>query len=68
MWKMIGNIVEMFMYGSVYMIICLIAVKIAAASLSADFEKRVSENSLAFGLVFAAIFVGLAIVLSSVMR
>ena len=68
MWKLMGTIVEMFIYASVYMIISLVAVKIVAASLSPEFEKKITENNMAFGLVFAAVFVGLALVLSAVIK
>jgi uncharacterized membrane protein YjfL (UPF0719 family) len=66
--KILGNIVEMFIYASVYMIIVMIALKIVAAVISPDFEKKVSENDIGFSLILAALFVGMGLVLSAVIR
>ncbi len=69
MWRMLGNIVEMFVYASVYLIVVLIATKIVGASFSADFEKKLSEEgNLGFCVVCAAICIGMAILLASVIR
>jgi hypothetical protein len=67
MWRILGNIVEMFVYASVYMIIAIIAVKIVAASLPYDTERRASEIT-GSSLVFAAVFIGLALLLSAVIK
>jgi hypothetical protein len=69
MWRMLGNIVEMFVYASVYLIVVLIATKIVGASFSADFEKKLSEEgNLGHSLICAAICIGMAILLASVIR
>jgi uncharacterized membrane protein YjfL (UPF0719 family) len=68
MWRIVGNIAEMFVYASVYMIIAVIGLKIVGATLSADFEKRVSENDTGFCLIAAALFVGLSLVLAAVIK
>jgi uncharacterized membrane protein YjfL (UPF0719 family) len=68
MWKLFGNIVEMFIYASVYMIISLIALKITAAAFMPDLEKKLSENNTAFSLLCASVFIGMALILSSVLR
>jgi hypothetical protein len=46
MWKIFGNIIEMFIYASVYLLIAIVAAKIAAAAFSSDFERRITENSI----------------------
>jgi hypothetical protein len=40
MWRMLVNIVEMFVYASVHLIVVLTATKIVGTSFSADFEKQ----------------------------
>jgi uncharacterized membrane protein YjfL (UPF0719 family) len=69
MWKILGTIIEMFVYASVYMIITLVALKIVSATFSPDFDKKISEEgSIGYSLICAAVFIGLAMVLSSVLR
>jgi len=69
MWRMLGNIVEMFVYASVYLIVVLIATKIVGASFSGDFERKISEEgSLGYSLICAAIYIGMAILLASVIH
>ncbi len=69
MWRMLANIVEMFVYASVYLIVVLVATKIVGASFSADFEKKISEEgNLGYCLICASICIGMAILLASVLR
>ncbi|MCX5812060.1 MAG: hypothetical protein NT178_05885 [Proteobacteria bacterium] len=69
MWKLLGNIVEMFVYSAVYMIIVLVSVKIVGAIFSTDFEKKISEEgNIGLSLICACIFIGLAILLSTIVR
>jgi len=69
MWGLLGNILEMFVYAAVYMIISIVSLKIVGASFFTDFDRRMAEEaSLGPSLICAAIFVGLALVLSSVIR
>lgn len=68
MWKILGNIVEMFIYASVYTLISMIALKIVAAALLPDFERKLAENNIAFSLICASVFIGMALILSSVLR
>jgi hypothetical protein len=69
MWKLLGNITEMFVYSAVYMIIVLVSVKIVGAVFSTDFEKKISEEgNVGLSLICACIFVGLAILLSTIVR
>jgi hypothetical protein len=69
MWKLLGNIVEMFVYSAVYMIIALVSVKIIGAIFSTDFDKKISEEgNTGLALICACIFIGLAILLSTIVR
>ena len=69
MWRMLGNIVEMFVYASVYLIVVLVATKIVGASFSGDFERKISEEgNLGHSLICAAICIGTAILFASVIR
>jgi uncharacterized membrane protein YjfL (UPF0719 family) len=69
MWKLLGNVVEMFVYSAVYMIIVLVSVKIVGAIFSTDFEKKISEEgNIGLSLICACIFIGLAILLSTIVR
>jgi hypothetical protein len=68
-WRVLSNIVEMLVYASVYLIIVLIAVKVVGASLAGDFEKKISdEGNLGYSLICAAMCIGMAILLSSIIR
>ncbi len=68
MWRILANIVEMLVYASVYLIVVLIATKIMAASLSADSEKKISYDSIGHSLICAAVCIGMAILLASIVR
>ncbi len=69
MWRVISNIVEMLVYASVYLIIILIIVKVVGPTISADFEKKISdEGNLGYSLICAAICIGMAMLLSSIIR
>jgi hypothetical protein len=69
MWKVLGNVIEMFVYSAIYIIITLVAVKIVGATFTSDLEKKVSEEAnLALSIICAALLIGLAILLSSIVR
>jgi len=69
MWKMLGNVVEMFVYSAVYMIIVLVSLKIVGAIFAADFENKISEEgNVGLSLICACLFIGFAILLSSLVR
>ncbi len=66
---MLGNIVEMFVYASVYLIVVLVATKIVGATFSGDFEKKMcEEGNFGYCLICAAICIGMAILLAAVLR
>ncbi len=69
MWKILSNIVEMFLYSAIYIIIVLISVKIVGATFSTSFEKKISdEGNIGLAIICACIFIGVAVLLSSVVR
>jgi uncharacterized membrane protein YjfL (UPF0719 family) len=68
MWHILGSIVEMFVYASVYMIIVIVGAKVVGASLSAEFEKRLSQGDVGPSLIYASLFIGTAILLAAVIR
>ncbi len=69
MWKILGNIIEMCVYAAVYMIIMLVALKIVGAIFSTDFEKKISEEgNIGLAMICACLFMGIAILLSAVVK
>ena len=69
MWKILGNITEMFVYSAVYMIIALISIKIIGSMFSTEFEKKISEEgNVGLSVICACIFIGLAILLSTLVH
>jgi hypothetical protein len=68
MLKILGNIAEMFLYASVYLFISMIALKIVATGLSSDLGKQATEGSIGFSIIMAALCIGIAIMLSTVIR
>ncbi len=67
MLKTLSNIVEMVVYASVYLLISMVALKIVGAGFASGHDKPPSENSNSF-LVVAALLIGIAIVISTVIR
>lgn len=69
MWKMVGNVIEMFVYSAIYMIIVLVAVKIVGSVFTPDFEKKISdEGNIALAIICGCVFIGAAVLLASVIR
>lgn len=67
--KVFGNVIEMFVYSAVYMIIVLVSVKIIGAIFTSDFEKKISEeNNIALSIICACILIGIALLLAAVVR
>ncbi|MDD5007991.1 MAG: hypothetical protein PHU49_07195 [Syntrophorhabdaceae bacterium] len=67
MWKILGNIIEMCVYSTVYMIIVLVMLKIVGATFSTEFEKKISEEgNIGLAIICACLFIGIAILLSAV--
>ena len=69
MTKVLGNVIEMFVYAAVYMIIVLVSIKIIGAVFTTDFEKKISEeNNIALSIICACILIGFAIVVATVVK
>ena len=69
MMKVFGNVIEMFIYSAVYMIIVLVSVKIIGAIFTTDFEKKISEeNNIALSIICACILIGIALLVAAVVR
>lgn len=69
MWKIISNIIEIFIYSAVYLVISILAVKILGASLSSDFEKRIAvDGNTGLSVICGCLLIGIAIIISSVFR
>lgn len=69
MWKILGNIIEMCVYSTAYMIIVLVALKIVGATFSTDFEKKISEEgNTGLAIICACLFIGIAILVSTVVK
>jgi hypothetical protein len=69
MWKLVSNVIEMFVYSAVYMIIVLVAVKIAGSVFSTDFERKISdEGNIGLAIICGCIFIGTAVLLASIIR
>lgn len=69
MWKMFGNVVEMFVYSAVYMVIALVCLKIVGSIFSGDFEKKIADDgNIGLSIICACIFIGVALLLSSILH
>lgn len=67
MWKVVSNIIEIFVYSAVYVIIVMVSLKIIGSTFFADFEKKiVDEGDVGLALIGASLFIGLAILLASI--
>jgi hypothetical protein len=68
MYRTLSNIIEMLVYTSVYLLISMMALKIVTTGLRGEHEKWVSEKENRLPLIAAALFIGIAIVVSAVIR
>ena len=69
MWKMLNNVIEMFVYSAVYIVIALVSLKIFGAALTSEFEKKISDDSnLSLSVICAGLLIGLSLLLASVVR
>jgi uncharacterized membrane protein YjfL (UPF0719 family) len=69
MWRILGTVVEMFVYSAVYMVIMLLCLKTVGALFTTDFEKKISEEAnTGLAIICGALFIGIAILLSVVVR
>ncbi len=69
MWRVLSNIIEMFVYSAVYIIIVLIMLKVFGATFTSEFEKKISEDgNLALSILCAGLLIGLSLLLASIIR
>ncbi|MBP1746520.1 MAG: hypothetical protein H6Q54_1135 [Deltaproteobacteria bacterium] len=69
MWKMLNNVIEMFVYSAIYIVIALVSIKIFGAALTSEFEKKISDDSnLSLSVICAGLLIGLSLLLASVVR
>ena len=69
MWKVLSNIIEMFVYSAIFIIIALVSIKVFGATLTAEFEKKISEEgNLAISIICAGLLIGLSLLLASIIR
>jgi len=69
MWRVLSNIIEMFVYSAVYIIIVLIMLKVFGATFTSDFEKKISEDgNMALSILCAGLLIGLSLLLASIIR
>jgi uncharacterized membrane protein YjfL (UPF0719 family) len=69
MWRLIDSVIDMLVYSAVYIVVALVSLKIVGATITADFEKKVSEDgNVGLSIICASIFLGLAILLSMLVR
>lgn len=67
MWKVLVNSVEILIYATVFIILSLVAAKIAGATFTTDFEKKIAdENNIALAIIVASLFIGLSIIVASI--
>jgi uncharacterized membrane protein YjfL (UPF0719 family) len=69
MWKVLSNIIEMFVYSAIFIIIALVSIKVFGATLTAEFEKKISEEgNIAISIICAGLLIGLSLLLASIIR
>ena len=69
MWRVLSNIIEMFVYSAVYIIIGLIMLKVFGATFTSEFEKKISEDgNMALSILCAGLLIGLSLLLASIIR
>lgn len=66
---MLENVVAMFVYGAAYLVIILIAAKIVGATIAPHYEKIIAEDgNTGIAVMMAGFYVGMAILLASIIR
>ena len=69
MWKVLSNVIEMFVYSAIYIIIALVSLKIFGATFTSEFEKKVSDDgNISLSIICAGLLIGLSLLLASVIR
>lgn len=69
MWKVLSNVIEMFVYSAIYLIIALVSIKVFGAALTSEFEKKISDDgNMALSIICAGLLIGLSMLLASIIR
>jgi uncharacterized membrane protein YjfL (UPF0719 family) len=69
MWKLLNNVIEMFVYSAIYIVIVLVSLKIFGATLTSEFEKKISDDgNLSLSIMCAGLLIGLSLLLASIIR
>jgi len=69
MWRVLSNVIEMFVYSAIYIIIALVSLKIFGATFTSEFEKKISEEAnLPLSIMCAGLLIGLSLLLASIIR
>jgi hypothetical protein len=69
MWKVLSNVIEMFVYSAVYILIALVSLKVFGAALTSEFEKKISDDgNLPLSVICAGLLIGLSLLLASIIR
>jgi uncharacterized membrane protein YjfL (UPF0719 family) len=69
MWRVLSNVIEMFVYSAIYIIIALVSLKIFGATFTSEFEKKISEDgNLPLSVMCAGLLIGLSLLLASIIR
>ncbi|MBP1747263.1 MAG: hypothetical protein H6Q54_1878 [Deltaproteobacteria bacterium] len=69
MWRVLSNVIEMFVYSAIYIIIALVSLKIFGATFTSEFEKKISEDAnLPLSIMCAGLLIGLSLLLASIIR
>ncbi|MCX7856589.1 MAG: hypothetical protein N2513_01185 [Deltaproteobacteria bacterium] len=66
---MLGNLLEVFVYSVIYVLILVLGTKVVGAVFSPDFEKKIVESgNLGLSIVIASFFIGVALIFFSVIE
>jgi uncharacterized membrane protein YjfL (UPF0719 family) len=69
MWRVLSNVIEMFVFSAIYIIIALVSLKILGATFTSEFEKKISEDgNLPLSIISAGLLIGLSLLLASIIR
>lgn len=69
MGKVLSNVIEMFVYSAIFLIIALVSMKVFGAALTSEFEKKISDDgNMALSIVCAGLLIGLSMLLASIIR
>jgi uncharacterized membrane protein YjfL (UPF0719 family) len=69
MWRVLSNVIEMFVYSALYIIIALVSLKIFGATFTSEFEKKISEDgNVPLSIICAGFLIGLSLLLASIIR